>query len=117
MKFLVDAQLPKRFCAWMTAAGHDALHTLDLPKGNHTSDNEIIDLAEQDERVVITKDDDFVQSFLLSGRPSKLLLIATGNISNLELEKMIRTNLSMIVEALATSHFVEIGRNAMVIHE
>lgn len=117
MKFLVDAQLPKRFCTWMTAAGHDALHTLDLPKGNRTPDNEIIDLAEQEERVVITKDDDFVQSFLLSRRPPKLLLIATGNISNAELETMIQTNLSKIVEALVTSHFVEIGNNTMVIHE
>jgi predicted nuclease of predicted toxin-antitoxin system len=32
MKFLVDAQLPRRFCGWLTEAGHDALHTLDLPR-------------------------------------------------------------------------------------
>ncbi len=31
MKFLVDAQLPRRFATWLTDAGHDALHTLDLP--------------------------------------------------------------------------------------
>jgi len=28
MKFLVDAQLPKRFANWLNEAG---LHTLDLP--------------------------------------------------------------------------------------
>lgn len=28
MKFLIDAQLPRRFCAWLVAAGHDATHTL-----------------------------------------------------------------------------------------
>jgi hypothetical protein len=29
------------------AAGHDAAHTLDLPQRNRTTDNEILDLAEQ----------------------------------------------------------------------
>ncbi len=117
MKFLVDAQLPKRFCAWMKAAGYDALHTLDLPRHNRTSDTEIIELAEQEDRIVITKDDDFVRSFLISRRPSKLLLISTGNISNIELENVIRTNLDKIAKAFETNHFVEVGRDSMVIHE
>jgi predicted nuclease of predicted toxin-antitoxin system len=29
MKFLVDAQLPRRFTKWLNEAGHDALHTLE----------------------------------------------------------------------------------------
>ena len=36
MKFLVDAQLPRRFVGWLAEAGHDALHTLDLSLGNRT---------------------------------------------------------------------------------
>lgn len=32
MKFLVDAQLPRRLASWLNEAGHDTLHTLDLPK-------------------------------------------------------------------------------------
>lgn len=117
MKFLVDAQLPKRFCQWIEAAGHDALHTLDLPKRNLTPDKEIIHLAEQESRIVITKDDDFVQSFLISKRPPKLLLISTGNIGNDELEGLIRSNLEMIATAFKTSNFLELGRSTMVIHE
>ena len=117
MKFLVDAQLPKRFCLWIEAAGHDALHTLDLPRRNLTPDDENIRLAEQEDRIVITKDDDFVESFLISKRPPKLLLISTGNIGNDELESLIRSNLGMIAEAFETSCFVEVGRNSMVIHE
>lgn len=117
MRFLVDAQLPKRFCSWIEAAGHDALHTLDLPRRNLTPDDEIIRLAEQDDRIVITKDDDFVQSFLISRRPPKLLLVSTGNIGNDEPESVIRSNLGTIIEAFETNCFVEIGRNTMVIHE
>ena len=86
MRFLVDAQLPRRFCLWIEAAGHDALHTLDLPRRNLTSDDEIIRLAEQDDRIVVTKDDDFVRSFLISGQPPKLPLVSTGNISNAKLD-------------------------------
>ena len=117
MKFLVDAQLPRRFCLWIEAAGHDALHTLDLPRRNLTSDDEIIRLAEQDDRIVVTKDDDFDRSFLISGQPPKLLLVSTGNISNAELETLIRSNLSVIVKAFEASRFVEIGRSSMVVHE
>ena len=51
MKFLVDAQLPRRFCAWLVAAGHDARHTLDLPMANRTTDSAMIDIAEEEERV------------------------------------------------------------------
>jgi hypothetical protein len=40
MKFLIDAQLPRRFVVWLTEAGHDALHTLDLPLKNQTPDHE-----------------------------------------------------------------------------
>lgn len=117
MKFVVDAQLPRRFCEWLVAAGHDAVHTLDLPHRNQTTDAEILYLAEQQDRVVITKDDDFVQSYLLSGRPPQLLLVSTGNISNAALEKIIRTNLTMITEAFRTHRFLEIGDESLVIHE
>ncbi len=37
MKFIVDAQLPRRLALELAAAGHDAVHTLDLAKDNRTS--------------------------------------------------------------------------------
>ena len=42
MKFLPDAQLPRRMCLWLVDGGHDALHTLDLPLGNRTPDEALI---------------------------------------------------------------------------
>lgn len=41
--------------------------------------------ADAEGRVVVTQDDDFVQSFLLRNQPQRLLLIATGNIGNAKL--------------------------------
>ena len=52
MKFLIDAQLPRHFAVWLTEAGHDALHTLDLPLKNRTPDQEIVSRALRDGRVV-----------------------------------------------------------------
>ncbi len=69
MKFLVDAQLPKRLVLRLREAGHDAVHTLDLPSGNRTSDAEIKAISIEKQRVVITKDSDFVDSFLLQKLP------------------------------------------------
>ncbi|MCM8621022.1 MAG: DUF5615 family PIN-like protein [Candidatus Accumulibacter sp.] len=117
MKFLLDAQLPRRFCVWLQEAGHNALHTLDLPLGNRTSDNAILQFAEQPQRVVVTKDTDFVQSFMVTGKPRQLLLVATGNIGNNELENLMKTNLPAITQALEIGRFVEISRNALTIHE
>ena len=82
----MDAQLPRRVAAWLAAAGYDAVHTLNMPNANRTTDEQIIDAADQEQRVVVTKDADFVDSHLLHARPAKLLLISTGNISNQELE-------------------------------
>ena len=36
MNFRVDAQIPRRMTEWLTAAGCEAGHTLDLPDGNRT---------------------------------------------------------------------------------
>ena len=115
MRFLVDAQLPQSFCAWLEQAGHDARHTLHLPNGNRTTDQALVGIADQEGRVVVTKDADFVQSLLIAGRPQRLLLISTGNASNKELERLVRAALPDICQALEQSRFVELGRAALMV--
>ncbi len=53
MKFLVDAQLPRRLSNQLRARGYDAVHTLDLPQGNQTPDAVINDLSVVEERISI----------------------------------------------------------------
>lgn len=115
MKFLVDAQLPRRAARWLTAAGWDAVHTLDLPDGNRTTDRQVIDVADQEQRVVISKDVDFVDSHVLYGHPAKLLLISTGNISNRDLEALLLSLLPTVVREFQTHSFLELGRGGMVV--
>lgn len=66
MKFLVDAPLPRRLAIRLRDAGHDVVHTLDLPHKNRTSDSEINMISIEEHRVVVTKDADFVKLSLLT---------------------------------------------------
>jgi predicted nuclease of predicted toxin-antitoxin system len=116
MKFLVDAQLPRRLVLRLREAGHDAVHTLDLPNGNRTSDAQVNAISIAEQRVVITKDADFVDSFLLQKLPWKLLLVSTGNISNRDLERLFAANLSSIVNGFLTHDYIEITRANVIFH-
>lgn len=117
MKFLVDAQLPLRLARFLEAAGHDVVHTRDLPGQNTTSDAEINTLSITEERIVITKDADFLNSFLTVQQPYKLLLITTGNISNSQLETLFTENLQSLIELFEQHSYIEINREAIVVHQ
>lgn len=116
MKFLVDAQLPRRLANRLREAGHDVRHTLDLPQKNRTTDAEIIEIAAHEGRVVVSKDADFVTTFLLARHPAKLLLISTGNITNADLERLLIPLVPSIVSAFQTHDYVELTPSAVIIH-
>ncbi len=115
VKFIIDAHIPRRVATWLVASGHDAIHTLDLPDGNRTTDEQINDLAEREDRVVVTKDADFVDSHLLRGRPPRLLLISTGNINNRELEALLAPLIPAVVSEFYSNSFLELGRAGLVV--
>lgn len=115
MKFLVDAQLPRLLAIRINELGHSARHTLDLATGNHTPDAHIAAIADREDEVVITKDADFIDSHLLYGSPSRLLLVATGNISNYRLLGLFESQISLIVSSLKQSRLVELNRGGLVI--
>ena len=52
------------------------------PQANETTDNEILKIAKTDNRIIITKDADFLDSHLLKNEPEKLLFVKTGNSTN-----------------------------------
>jgi predicted nuclease of predicted toxin-antitoxin system len=116
VKFIVDAHLPRRLAVHLRRSGHDAIHTSDLPDKNRTTDSEINRLAEMEGRVVVTKDADFVSSFVLWRRPGKLLLVSTGNITNAELDAMLSDHLYEIESAFLSYSYVELRRDSLVLH-
>lgn len=115
MKFLIDAQFPRRMVGWFETAGHDASHTWDLPQGNRTTDDQVVAFADREERVVVTKDADFVNSHLLYARPAKLLLVSTGNISNRDLQELLVPLIPHLVREFQTHAFLELGRTGIIV--
>lgn len=92
------------------------VHTSELPEGNRTTDLRIAELADGESRVVVTKDRDFRDGYLLSGSPRRLLVVATGNITNAALLALFEANLGAVVGALGEADFVELGPRSMVVH-
>ncbi len=108
MKFLIDAQLPARLARHLNDAGHDAIHTLDLPQQNRTTDAEISRIADADDRIVISKDNDFRASHLLDGTPVRLLVVSTGNITNRDLLALVDEHFDAVVAAFEGASLVEL---------
>jgi len=116
MKFLVDANLPLRLAKWLTNQGYDTLHTLELPEKNNTQDLDIIKLSMTEERIVVSKDSDFYEFFVLKGEPHQLLLISTGNMTNKVLMKLFEDNFQQMITLLETSKVVEVGHENIIVH-
>ena len=116
MKFLVDAQLPKKLAYLLNEAGYDSLHTLDLPDRNFTKDSQINQISIKEKRIVISKDLDFIESLLISDKPYKLLAVSTGNITNKTLLELFKIHLKEIVFALDKSRLVELTHKEIIIH-
>lgn len=117
MKFLIDAQLPRRLANRLRDIGHDAVHTLDLPLKNRTPDSVIEEISSRESRIVVTKDADFVNAFTLYRKPHKLLLVSTGNINNTDLEKLFFDNIAQIADAFEKYSFIGIDRSTITFHE
>lgn len=94
IKFLIDAQLPFSLALFLNEKGFDARHTDDLPNKDRSTDDEIRNLANEENRIVITKDNDFFDSYILSKSPARLLLVSTGNIINKHLFALFNKTLS-----------------------
>lgn len=116
MRFLVDAQLPARLAGFLSSAGHDALYVTELPDGNRATDRRIAELADDEGRVVVTKDRDFRDGHLLARSPRHLLIVTTGNITNAALLSLFETHLDAIAAALEHADLVELGPDSLVVH-
>ncbi len=90
---------------------------LDLPGQNATRDSEINTISMQQERIVVTKDRDFLDSFLLRQQPYKLLLVTTGNITNTELVELFAKNLSQLADLFEQHSLIEINRDDIIVHQ
>ena len=116
MKFIVDAQLPQYLSDFLKKRGYDSIHTLELPLKNKTPDKDLIGLCNAQDRIMITKDADFLESYLLNSDPKKLLLIKTGNISNDKLISIFALSIEKICDLFKTHSLIELSEEEIAIH-
>ncbi|WP_168036384.1 DUF5615 family PIN-like protein [Neolewinella antarctica] len=91
------------------------MHTTDLKDGHLLADDEITNVAVTEDRVVITKDADFYNAYLVFGAPPKVLYLTFGNISNKDLLQYFDTHFSEIVTKLeGGADIIEFSRGGYI---
>jgi len=96
LRFIVDTQLPPSLAEFLRRRGFDASHIVDYTSGALMTDNEIISLTIKENRIVISKDIDFFDYYILKNFPPAIILLQMGNIKNSELFIIIETHLDTI---------------------
>ena len=82
MKLLLDANVSWRLSAQLKSHFGDCFHVDHIGLKIPASDNEIRNYALNNDLIIVTNDDDFVNLLNLKGYPPKIILLKTGNQSN-----------------------------------
>lgn len=99
-----------KVCKFLEQYGHQAIHVNTILDKWFTEDSAICKYADQNNCIVITKDEDFRATFLLRKKPEKLVRIILGNISNKTLTETILSCLPTIEKLNKNDYFfMEIG--------
>jgi predicted nuclease of predicted toxin-antitoxin system len=117
VKFIVDAQLPEKIVSIFLNNGYDCIHTNSLPNKERTSDKEIRELAIAENRIVISKDTDFLDSYYIQASPKQLLLITTGNINNKQLLALFTFNLPKLCSLFEAHSLIEMNNESIIVLE
>ena len=111
MKFLIDAQLPRSLKKLFIEKGYDCIHTFDLESGNNTTDEIITKMSIDEERIVITKDSDFYNSFIIKKEPFKLIFVQLGNTSKNDLINFFSAKFSEIISEIEKENMILLNKD------
>lgn len=118
MKFIVDTQLPHKLATYLRKEGYDCIHTTHFKDGHLLGDEEIIKIAIDSDRSVISKDADFLDNYHLKGAPPKVLYLTFGNISNNNLLSYFADHLESIIEHFGKgSEFIEFNQRGLFVRD
>jgi len=110
MKFLLEAQLPPSLKEVFISKGYYSIHTIDLDLGNNTPDKVINELSIKENLVLITKDSDFYESFIIKNEPYKLILVKLGNTSRKELILFFEDHFTEIIARIMAESMLLLNR-------
>jgi len=108
LKFLIDMPVTPDAAPHLRAAGHDAIHAVDLGLAR-SSDNELLTVARREERVIITADLDYPRLIALeqADRPG-VILFRGGAYSDREM-------LALLDRVLARASTLDLEHSIVVV--
>lgn len=113
MKFLCDVHISYRIVRHIEYLGYEAFHVNEILNKWNTKDKDICIYADKNDLIVLTKDSDFRNSFLISGTPNKLVKINLGNVSTNALRDIISENIESMKLLYSKGAFmIEIDQNS-----
>ncbi len=114
MRFLCDVHISYKIKNFLQSREYYCIHINEILLQDRTDDEDIAAYCNEKDLILITKDEDFLDSYLLKGLPSKLLKINLGNISTKKLIEIISKALPILERLNSRIHFlIELDRNTI----
>ncbi|MEP6467539.1 MAG: DUF5615 family PIN-like protein [Parafilimonas sp.] len=85
MRFLCDVHISYKIKAFLQSQDHYCIHINEILSQDRTDDRDISAYCNEKNLILITKDEDFLDSYFIERTPNKLLKINLGNISTVKL--------------------------------
>lgn len=102
MKLLLDANLSWRLTATLKQHFTDCFHVDHIGLPVPATDQDIWNYARENEFIIVTNDEDFLDMVNLKGFPPKVLLLRTGNQSTLFIANLLilrKPNIKSLLES------------------
>lgn len=106
MKFLCDKHISFKLVNYLSSLAFETIHVNQILDKWFTKDEDICSFADENDMIVLIKDVDFRNSFLIRNTPKKLVRIKLGNLSNAILIEVIAQYLPTIQKLSAGSGFM-----------
>jgi len=118
LRFIIDTQLPPLLSDFLNKRGFDSTHVVEYPLREFTPDAEVVSIAIKENRIVVSKDFDFFDHFLLKNYPPAILLLQVGNIKNRELFVFMENHMDVICKLFSENieRMILINQHKIVIY-
>ena len=118
MRFLCDVHISYKIKKFLKNKDHYCIHINEILSQDRTIDHDIAAYCNEKDLILITKDEDFLDTYLIEHLPRKLIKIHLGNISTNKLIDIIDKALLFVKEIENRNYFlVEIYKNRIEISE
>ena len=110
MRLLLDEQFPAHLGHWLRSIGVDAIHIADLKIGLGSADTLVVEAADQQGRVLVTRDKGIMHRHRLHRKPAALVHVVEGNCTNRELRQMFADHLHHLQSVVRYAGLIELNR-------